>query len=278
MQLVYTVYQITNTVNKKIYIGVHKTTNPHDRYLGSGLAIKDAIAKYGRAAFIKEVLYIFETQEEAYAKEKEIVNEDFVARNDTYNMVGGGSISVDWTEERKQARRGSIGYFRGRKHTEETKKRISEAGKKRPPNPERIAKSVRTRLSRGLPSFWKGKQQTVESNRKRSQSHLKVEKIECPHCHKQCDPGNAKLWHFDNCKLVKLRNIVTPETRAKLSASKSRAIVLVDESGVICYTFPNSRVAAEVMNCVRSNIIHHRRTGGKLLDKYTVHYEDEYVQ
>jgi len=48
----------------------------------------------------------------------------------------------------------------------------------------------------------KGKTQPKESNVKRSISHLALEKIECPHCHKKTDPGNAKLWHFDNCAVV----------------------------------------------------------------------------
>ena len=32
----YTVYKITNTANGRIYVGVHRTENPHDSYLGSG--------------------------------------------------------------------------------------------------------------------------------------------------------------------------------------------------------------------------------------------------
>jgi hypothetical protein len=29
-----------------------------------------------------------------------------------------------------------------------------------------------------------------------------MEKIECPHCNKMVDKGNAKRWHFDNCKYI----------------------------------------------------------------------------
>jgi len=86
----YTVYKITNKVNKKIYIGAHKTHNLNDKYMGSGVAIKRALLKYGIDNFSKEILYILNTEDEMYLKEKEIVNKSFVKRKDTYNMTEGG--------------------------------------------------------------------------------------------------------------------------------------------------------------------------------------------
>lgn len=87
---VYTVYKTTNKENGKFYIGVHKTKNPNDYYLGSGVGIKRAIEKYGRESFHKEVLFIFESEEEAYQKEKEIVTEEFVKNKGNYNGTLGG--------------------------------------------------------------------------------------------------------------------------------------------------------------------------------------------
>lgn len=86
----YTVYKTTHLPSGKIYIGMHTTAKTDDGYLGSGKLIARAIKKYGRDAFSKEVLFVFATPEEMIAKEKELVTEGFVLRDDTYNLNVGG--------------------------------------------------------------------------------------------------------------------------------------------------------------------------------------------
>lgn len=104
----YIVYKTTNLVNKYIYIGVHKTVNPYkfDGYLGCGVncnrptsymksktAFQKAVCEYGPKNFFREIISVFDIKEEAYLLEELLVNENFLARPDVYNMILGGNIN-----------------------------------------------------------------------------------------------------------------------------------------------------------------------------------------
>ena len=129
-------YQIENLVNHKIYVGVHKLTNTtkSKNYLGSGLALRPAIKKYGRENFTRVTLAEFSCAEDAYAAEISAVTEEFCKREDTYNIkIGGlGCKGLVFTDEyRAKLRAASIGnkYSLGYKHSEESKTKISIAQK-----------------------------------------------------------------------------------------------------------------------------------------------------
>ena len=92
----YTVYKITNTVNGKIYVGTHITSNVEDDYMGSGTLLRKAYKKYGAQVFIKEIIHVFDNMNDMFNKEAEIVNESFVADKNTYNLKVGGSGGWDY--------------------------------------------------------------------------------------------------------------------------------------------------------------------------------------
>lgn len=85
------IYEITNIRTGQIYIGQHTTNDLDDDYMGSGVRILNAYKKYGKNIFSKKILHIYDNFEEMDRKEAEIVNEDFIRRNDTYNVVTGGT-------------------------------------------------------------------------------------------------------------------------------------------------------------------------------------------
>lgn len=166
----YTSYKTTNKINGKIYVGCHKTRNLDDGYIGSGTILKRAIEKYGIENFDKEILFVFDTPEEMFAKEAEIVDKIFIELDTNYNLLEGGCggfdyvnssgknlygkngengkrnlkhgnvlkeylISIGKWEEWKTAFREGMKnkiqrdghWWIGKKHTEETKKKIGAA-------------------------------------------------------------------------------------------------------------------------------------------------------
>lgn len=92
----YLIYKITNMINNKIYIGKHKTDDINDNYMGSGTMLKRAINKYGIENFEKEILFECSTEKEMNEKEKQIVNNNFISRSDTYNIKNGGEGGWDY--------------------------------------------------------------------------------------------------------------------------------------------------------------------------------------
>lgn len=95
-------YETTNTITQKIYVGIHKTKNINDGYLGSGKIIRQAIEKYGKEAFTRRIISFYDSENEMREAEKNYVTEDFVARDDTYNLVVGGGCG--WVYVNKLAK------------------------------------------------------------------------------------------------------------------------------------------------------------------------------
>lgn len=103
----YIVYLTENIINHKIYIGVHETDTPYtfDGYLGNGVyvnspktyqicktAFQCAVTKYGPKSFYRKTLKVFNKLEDALDLEAWLVNIEFIARTDTYNIALGGGM------------------------------------------------------------------------------------------------------------------------------------------------------------------------------------------
>ncbi len=129
-------YKTTNLINHKFYYGVHSTDNLEDSYLGSGLAIKYAIKKYGKENFKKEILKYFQTSKDAFEYEEKVVGQELLKDPSCYNLKQGGVGNHRHSEESKQKLRKPYGpmseehkqklanSLRGKKRTEETREKM----------------------------------------------------------------------------------------------------------------------------------------------------------
>lgn len=93
------IYKTTNLINGKIYVGMHSTDNLNDGYLGSGWILKQVIKKYGKENFKREVLLVLSNRKEAREVEALLVDTEFIARPNTYNLQEGGmGVENQWGE------------------------------------------------------------------------------------------------------------------------------------------------------------------------------------
>lgn len=86
----YTIYKISCNKTGKIYIGKHQTKDLTDGYMGSGKLLLRAQKKYGIENFSKEILHVFDTEDEMNKMEAYLVSEEFCQRDDTFNLCPGG--------------------------------------------------------------------------------------------------------------------------------------------------------------------------------------------
>jgi len=101
------VYETTNLVNGRKYRGIHKTKKINDNYLGSGLSFVNAIKKYGKENFKREILEFCNSYDELLEREKFFVDEEWVKDRTNYNTKTGGQ-SAGILSEIKEMQIGGI--------------------------------------------------------------------------------------------------------------------------------------------------------------------------
>jgi group I intron endonuclease len=212
------VYKVTNLLNGKVYVGYK--LNDRKSYLGSGPLIKQAIAKYGRENFQKEILEVCTSIEEV--KEQEIFwikKLNCIAPNG-YNITEGGLGATGLKHSPETIEKIKIARNR---NPEERNAKIS-ASKKGVPNPKH-SEWMKANFSGSLNPFF-GKKQTDETKRKISDA-------------KKGRSVHSEEWKINHSERIKIlwqehpewreREIPknfnstgrnhTPETKEKISAS-----------------------------------------------------------
>lgn len=231
MKYYFYLYEIRNNINGKVYVGVHKTKVLDDGYMGSGKVINRSIEKYGIENFTKTILEHFDSTEEMYAREKEVVTEEFLERDDTYNLRRGGHGGFDFINKNKlngftDPKVAKLGRINADKVLQEKygccwRKIISKQTE------ESIKKSLRTKKERGFkPNA--APMNTVESIEKKKKTFSVI-----GHQRGEKNSQFGKRWITDGItnKSIKpttvipdgwkLGRTITPKPHEEISASSS---------------------------------------------------------
>jgi hypothetical protein len=168
----YTIYKVTNKINGRVYIGSHKTKDLNDNYMGSGKYLKCAFNKHGIENFTKDILFVFDTPDQMYAKEAELVNEEFIAESNTYNLKVGGFGGWDYINNNKELR-----VLKNKKAREIANKngalKKAKKAKAKLLQDHVYLKKIGQKISKankGKPGQFKGKTHSQESKKKMSLS------------------------------------------------------------------------------------------------------------
>ena len=127
------IYETTNLINSKKYIGKHKSSNFDNKYLGSGIALTRAINKYGKENFSIKILEEVETnQDDLDLREMYYIEKyNAVKDNNYYNRSYGGE-NEGWNGVNKAIKERGL--------SKETRNKMSESQKKRFKDPKEVAK------------------------------------------------------------------------------------------------------------------------------------------
>ena len=102
------IYKTTCDINGKYYIGMHSTDNLDDGYLGSGKRLWSSIKYHGKENFRKEILQFCIDREELKKIEREIVTEELISEELCMNIQkGGGGRFIDYHHMMKVSKSGN---------------------------------------------------------------------------------------------------------------------------------------------------------------------------
>ena len=150
------VYVIVNKINLKLYFGSHSWDGEglDKKYYGSGKIIKQAVKKYGKDNFIVYPIQYYSNAEECRKAEEELLTKYDVANNQyCYNIknaaVGWTSDDVKGENNPNYGKRGKDAPHYGKHHTEEARRKMSEAlkGENNPMYGKKFSKEYRKKLS-----------------------------------------------------------------------------------------------------------------------------------
>lgn len=184
----YTVYQHKNKISGKVYIGI-TMQEPEKRWGANGCNYKSsphfysAIQKYGWENFEHNILFTNLTKEEACLKEQELIKQfNSMDRDFGYNSTSGGEACAMNEETKQKISQSLMGNKNGFDHpcSEEKKRKIGEAQKGRKFTEERKKRMSKAAKKRHVPC-------SEEKRQKLSKNYPNKKKVYCKELNKIFD-------------------------------------------------------------------------------------------
>lgn len=179
----YKIYLITNLFNFKKYVGITKFSleERFSQHIKRGFLLTEAIKKYGEQKFSIELIEVVESAERAYELEIFYIKEYNTKAPNGYNLTDGGDGIFGWNitdEYREQCsfrtkdlhKNKKVGMY-GKKHTNETRKKMSESSKG---NQNCLGRVLSEETKFKISESNKGKKHTDETRKKISENHHNV--------------------------------------------------------------------------------------------------------
>lgn len=184
-------YKTINLINNKYYIGKHKGC-PYDNYLGSGLLLKQAIQKYGRNNFRKEVI-LFCSNEVDLSYLEQIYVEKYIDDPNCYNISPGGKGG------------NTLKYFSNEKKREVYFKRKNGIAKWCEQNPIEVKRKQNKQRETLIKNIDKHKEAVKQGLRKRSHEEVIVQ-------HKKVTEAKLSKGYYSVFRLYSPENILLYES------------------------------------------------------------------
>jgi len=205
------IYKTTNLINGKYYIGMRSNEDPwNDLYLGSGKSLKEAIKKYGKDNFNKEILGFYDTREELALIESLIVSEETVDDPNSYNMTLGGigkqigCIVSETTKSKMRKPRSEIAKFNMKKPKSDSAKKnmsLSRIGRKLSEETKnKISKSLTGNKNHMYGKFGKNHPSSAWHKNKRHDSYCKNVSVGVKQKQWTNDDGSRRKCHSEKLK------------------------------------------------------------------------------
>jgi group I intron endonuclease len=209
------VYRAKNKINNKSYIGITTKSLEHRKITHQKAAkynnrkFYTALNKYGFDNFEWSVLDECSDMTELENKEQYYI-EKYNSFNDGYNLTSGGESLKEISDESKELMRearvdwhkSNRNGFKGKTHTKQVRKRISEKlkGRVSPNKDKELSETHRENLSKAQKEWLEHNEHPNKGRTWKNKKKKEYTEVTCPYCSKSGKGPNMTRYHFKNCK------------------------------------------------------------------------------